>query len=238
MNTPRKLAALVGAGALVLAVSGTAVAHLGASTQGITPTLGASTNIGFGQGANTDNPACVEADGVVTGNTGGTGTSDNGVTVTWTYDSEEKEVAFTATGGLVTYAYIKGGSGYNIYDYTGLGGVASDGHLHAPDTNDDGNVQGLSHALFCTGPGTVTSSSSSSSSTTSFSQTQSGTETSSTSASFSQTQSGTVTQEPTDTIGGSGSGQQSGAMWLLIAGLGALVGSLIVVAPSRGKTRQ
>jgi hypothetical protein len=78
-----------------------------------------------------------------------------------------------------------------------------------------------------------------SSSSTSFSQTEESTTDSQSSTSFSQTEeSTTVTQPPTDTIGSTGTGQQSGATWLLIAGLGVLLGSVIVLAPARAKTRK
>jgi hypothetical protein len=99
----------------------------------------------------------------------------------------------------------------------------------------------LSHTCSSTTTETTSSSSESSSSseTTSFSQSESGSTTSSESTSFSQSESGTtdVTQPPTDTIGGNGAGQQSSAMWLLIASLGVLLGSVIVLAPSRAKNR-
>ena len=72
---------------------------------------------------------------------------------------------------------------------------------------------------------TSVSSSSESSSTTSFSSSQESTTTS-------------VTQPPSDTIGDSGSGNQATGMWLLVAALGVLLGSLVVVAPARAKTKR
>jgi hypothetical protein len=74
--------------------------------------------------------------------------------------------------------------------------------------------------------------------TTSFSSSvDSTTDSESSTTSFSDSVSDTTTQPPTDTIGNSGSGQQSGGMWMLLAVLGALAGSIIVLAPSKAKTR-
>ena len=236
MNTWKRLAALLGATLLLFALFGTTLAtHPTASDAGVTPSLHDG-NIGLDSGPNKTEAACDDDDAVVTTDVSGEGTSENGVTVTWTYDSETKALSFTSDG-LVLIAYVKGGDAYNEYNYSGLGGIDADGNLYAPH-NASGGPAGLSHALFCTGPASETSSSS-----TSFSQTESGTSTSSSSTSFSQTQSGTsdsstLTQEPTDTIGASGSGQQSSATWLLFAALSVLLGSIIVVAPSRAKTRQ
>jgi hypothetical protein len=76
------------------------------------------------------------------------------------------------------------------------------------------------------------------SSSTSFTETlESSTDVSSSTTSFSESlESTTDTQPPTDAIGNTGSGQQSGGMWLLIAALGMLLGSVIVLAPA--KTRK
>ena len=82
-----------------------------------------------------------------------------------------------------------------------------------------------------------TTSSSSSSSTTTFSSTVESTTDSSSSSSttsFNSTvESTTDTQPPTDTIGSTGSGQQSSILWLLVAGLGAVLGSVVVLAPAK-----
>jgi hypothetical protein len=56
--------------------------------------------------------------------------------------------------------------------------------------------------------------------------------------SFSDSVSDTVSQPPTDTIGNSGSGQQSSGLWMLLAALGVLGGSIIVLAPSKAKTKE
>ena len=46
-----------------------------------------------------------------------------------------------------------------------------------------------------------------------------------------------TTQPPTDTIGNTGSGQQSSGLWMLLAALGVLAGSVIVLAPSKAKSK-
>lgn len=69
---------------------------------------------------------------------------------------------------------------------------------------------------------TSVSTSSTASSTTSFSSSEESTTTS-------------VTTHPTDTIFDGGSGNQATGMWLLVAALGVLLGSLVVVAPARAK---
>jgi hypothetical protein len=159
MNLRKRIAALMASSGLVLGLLGMSAGAVladptPASDQGVTPTSVGGNITLTGEG-NNDKADCDEADGIETGDSGGSDTSDNGVTVTWTYDGDSKEFGFTATGGLVTIAYVKGGNGYNIYDYTGFagGGVAWDGGMFAPDTNDNGDPQGLSHAVFCTGPG-------------------------------------------------------------------------------------
>lgn len=97
-------------------------------------------------------------------------------------------------------------------------------------TDATGNNLNLSHV--CAGESSSSSesssessSSSSSSSTTSFSQSLS-------------SESTTITQPPTDTIGAGGSGNQATGMWLLVAALGVLLGSLVVVAPARAKSKR
>jgi hypothetical protein len=81
----------------------------------------------------------------------------------------------------------------------------------------------ISHGCAGTFSSTVESSTASSSSTTSFSST---------------VESTTDTLPPTDTIGSTSNGQQSSGLWLLIAGLGVLLGSAIVLAPAKAKTKR
>lgn len=70
-----------------------------------------------------------------------------GVTVTIVYDSEAKSLDFTAEGGVVVHAFVKGGDNYNWYDYS-PDGVTSDTDLVAPDNASNGPA-GLSHVVFC-----------------------------------------------------------------------------------------
>ena len=75
-----------------------------------------------------------------------------------------------------------------------------------------------------------------SSTTTSFSSSvESTTVSSSSTTSFNSSVESTTTQPPTDTIDNTSSGQRSSILWLLIAGLGAVLGSVVVLAPSRAK---
>jgi hypothetical protein len=97
-------------------------------------------------------------------------------------------------------------------------------------TDVNGNQLVVSH--ICTGDET--------SSTTSFSSSEESSTTSvSSSTSFSSSEesstTSSVTTPPTDTIFDGGSGNQATGMWLLVAALGVLLGSLVVVAPARAK---
>ncbi len=74
------------------------------------------------------------------------GTAD-GVTVTIVYDDEAKSLDFSAVGGVVVHAFIKGGPNSNWYDYSPEG-VTSDTDLVAPANGSEGPA-GLSHAVFC-----------------------------------------------------------------------------------------
>jgi hypothetical protein len=119
-------------------VTAALIAPAGAAAAAVTPTEheGNITTCPEGQGAtiNLDDE-----------NTSG---SAAGVTVEIDYDAEAKSLDFTATGGVVWHAFVKGGNGYNHYNYTGLGGVASDTDLVAPN-NASGGPAGLSHVVFC-----------------------------------------------------------------------------------------
>ena len=229
MSTTKKLAALFGATVLALAFFGTALAATGASDQGVTP-VEHSGNITLAGGGNNDKADCDAADGIETGDSAGSDTTDNGVSVTWTYDGTTKAFGFTATGGLVTIAYVKGGNGYNEYDYAGSG-VASDGNMFAPD-NGSGGPAGLSHAVFCTGP-------SEPSEAPSFEQSQADTTSAPSDApSFEQSQ-GDVTQCPCDTTPGlANTSHPADGAWLLVVALGVLLASVVVLTPARAKNRR
>jgi hypothetical protein len=217
-----KLLALLGAAVLTFGVVGTAFAATPASDQDVVPTEHAG-NIGLpaegGFGDTKTAADCDDADGIKTGDGAGSDMTDNGVTVTWTYDGETKEVGFTAEGGLVTIAYVKGGDAYNEYDYSGKtdGGVASDGGMFAPN-NASGGPAGLSHVVFCTTP----------------------TETEE-SPSFEASVAG-LTDAPsepsTDTFGTNGTSGPADGAWLLVVALGVLLASIVVLTPARAKGRR
>lgn len=218
-----KLLALLGSAVLTLGVAGTAFAATPASDQGVTPTTVSGHNIDLpGSEGNNDFADCTVADGIKTGNSGGNATTTNGVEVTWTYDGTTKEFGFSAEGGLVTIAYVKGGNDYNIYDYaTDLGhGVDSDGGMFAPD-NASGGPAGLSHAVFCTEASEETAP-----------------PPPSPSPEFSGDEGG-LTECPCDTIPGTQptSSPADGA-WMLVVALGVLLASIVVLTPARAKRQR
>jgi hypothetical protein len=220
-STMKRLAALLGAGVLSLAMFGTALAATPASDQGVVPVEHAGNITLAGEGGSTG-ADCAAADGIETGNTGGSEETESGVTVTWTYDSDTKEFGFTATGGLVTIAYIKGSNSYNEYDYTGFtdGGVDSDGGMFAPDNGSEGPA-GLSHAVFCTTPGEE--------------------EEPTPTPEFTDEGEGDTDapSEPnTATIGGNGTSGPADGAWLLVVALGVLLASVVVMTPARAKSQR
>jgi hypothetical protein len=146
---------------------------------------------------------------------------------------------------------VKAG-GNNLGDNanTLFGDSPSAGETVWADSNGNGEFdegdKNISHIIFCDESDTETSStttdtftSSQQSTTDSQSSSTTSTETTETTTSFSDSNSDTTTttQPPSDTLGDTGSGQQSGSMWLLLAALGVLAGSVIVLAPSKAKSR-
>ena len=229
MSSLKKLAALFGAGALVFAMAGTALAATGPSDQGVVPVEHAGNITADGNGQSTG-AACSTDDSIVTGDSAGSGDSVNGVHVVWTYDAGTKAFGFTATGGLVTIAYIKGSDSYNEYNYTGFpdGGVDSDGNLFAPDNGSNGPA-GLSHAVFCTAPGETEETPAPTPTAPTFTD-EPGGET--------DAPTGAPSEPNTAAIGGNGiSGPADGA-WLLVVALGVLLASIVVLTPARAKSRR
>jgi hypothetical protein len=218
MSTMKKLSALLGAGLLVFALAAPVAAATPASEQGVTPTTVDPGNITIEGKGKPDSADCAVADALETGNSGGSDTTDNGVTVTWTFDGDTNEFAFEASGGLVTIAYVKGGNGYNEYNYLDdLGhGVADDSNMFPPDTNGDGKPQGLSHAIFCT---------------------EGSNETNPPTGAPSEDV-GEITESPTDGLLGSGTSSPADGAWLLVVALGALLASVVVLTPARAKGRR
>jgi hypothetical protein len=133
--------------------------------------------------------------------------------------------AYQFTTGWHDIGDLTTGSGGNVF-------VTYDG---AADTNA---VLTLSHGC----PGETTSSSSSSeSSSSSVESSSSSVESSSSSESHSQTVSGessSITEPNTATIGDGNSSNRGSSAWLLIAALGALFGSILVLTPSKAKNRE
>ena len=244
MKNRTKLGALIAAGLLTFGITASLVfAATGASDQGVIPTWHDGNITAAGGGGN-DAAGCDLGDTVEL-DAAGSGESTNGVTVTLTYNSDTKAVGFTATGGVVTIAYIKGGSAYNEYNYvTDLGfGVSSDGNLFAPDNGSDGPA-GLSHAVFCTGPAEQATESPSGSGA-GATDTPAPTDTPpADTAAPTDTPAGTglgeteaPTQPPTNGLASNGTGPSDGA-WLLVVGLGVLLASVVVLTPARAKSRR
>jgi len=102
--------------------------------------------------------------------------------------------------------------------------------ITSASTDVDGNKLNVSHV--CAGEETTTTTT-----TTSFSSSEESTTDSETTSFSSSEESTTNTQPQTDTIGNTGSGQQSGGLWMLLAALGVLAGSVIVLAPSKAKSK-
>jgi hypothetical protein len=220
MKTRSKLAALLGAGILVVGAYGMAFAATGPSDRGVTP-VEHSGNITADGNGGSDKADCDKADAVEGGKTSGQETSGNGVTVTWTYDSTTKAFSFTSDG-LVLIAYIKGGDNYNEYNYGA--GVSSDGNMFAPDNASEGPA-GLSHSVFCTAAGEESAPPS---------------EAPSEVPSFEASQEGAtdVPTEPNTATVGAGTSTPSDGSWLFVAALGVILASVVVMTPARAKNRR
>lgn len=153
---------------------------------------------------------------------------------------DDAKYTLTASYELVI---VKAGSGASAGDNAlTLFANASAGEDVFADTNgnnvsDPGGQDGdknISHIIFCDEVETTTSSTdtfTSSQESTTDSQSSSSTDT------FTDSVSDSTTQPPSDTIGAGSTGQQSGSMWLLLAALGVLAGSVIVLAPSKAKNQ-
>jgi hypothetical protein len=135
----------------------------------------------------------------------------------------------TSTGSASDVPNTPKGAGALLFYVVVTGDM--DSVLVSAETSIDGGNLVLSHA--CAGEETTTTT------TTEFtSSEQSTTDTETTTTNFtSSEQSTTNTQPQTDTIGATGSGQQSSGLWMLLAALGVLAGSVIVLAPSKAKSK-
>jgi hypothetical protein len=128
---------------------------------------------------------CAAGDNVIVVDGSKTSGSAGGVTITVTYH-DNNSLDFSATGGLVDVAYVKGGPNYNEYDYNPA--VASDTNLVSPLNGGD-QVPAVSHSVYCVEKNETTTSTSSSTSSSSTSTTSSET------SSVSETTESTVTSE-------------------------------------------
>jgi hypothetical protein len=212
MKIYAKLGALLGAAVLLFALGG------GVFAASVTPTTVYGHNITLDGNGNSDSAGC--EDGIEL-DAAGSDTTPGGVTVTMFYNSTTKEVSFTADGGVVLKAFIKGGDAYNIYDYS-PDGVTSDNGLVAPKTGPThtGPRAGLSHAVFCTEMGEQTA-------PPSFEP------------SFNQSFEGeTQCNCDADLVGTADSSSPSDASWLLVVAMGVLLASAVVLTPARIRNRK
>jgi hypothetical protein len=237
---------------LLFALFGTVLAtHPTVSDRGITQVVTLNQNITTDGEGGSDKAACDEDDSISINVAGfdaegeASATTVNGVTVNVTYDATTKEVSFTTEDGVVLIAYVKGGNDYATYNYTGLGGVESDGNLYAPH-NASGGPAGLSHVVFCTGEGPDA--------TPTFFQSQEGETDAPTGTpiitapptvgptpTFFQTQGGQTdapSEPDTTTITTGGPASPADSAWLLVVALGVLLASVVVLTPARAKSRR
>jgi hypothetical protein len=210
-----KVAAMLGAGALAFALFGTALAAEGNQT-----------NVQWNAAASD-----------CTGGPNGDFTVDAGQ-VAWIF----VHTGVTGPGHLTANFDNAGAQGADSYQTNGVGALKYMIVTDAPDEllnfsdNLDGGQLVLSHTCY---------NSEETSSSTSFTETVSDTtdtESSSSSTSFTDTVSDTtdvIPSEPnTATIGSTDSSSVSGGFWMLVAGLGALGGSVLVLLPARAKNRK
>jgi hypothetical protein len=156
----------------------------------------------------------------------------------WIFNNGGTPTDLTINGHLQSGTWeAKGGGSFHFT-------VTIDANNYPP-TSASANYTGDNGQLVLSGCNESTSSSSSSSSSTSFTSSESGSSTTessttSSSTSFTGSESGetSVPSQPnTATVGDSNSGPSNGA-WLLVAALGALIGSVVVLTPARAKNRR
>jgi hypothetical protein len=217
MNTRTKLTALIGAGVLSFALFGVASA---APDYATVSGHQAST-------AENNNPSfwgedCTKLDE----NEGDLGAADSSYVLSADYSKVIVKAGSDQSAG---------DNALTIFDNPTAGQTVW-ADTNGNNTFDPGGKDGdktISHIIFC---GAAESSSSS----TSFSDTVSDTtDSSSSSTSFSDTVSDTTESLPnTATIGSTDSSGLSGGFWMLVAGIGALGGSVLVLLPARAKNRK
>jgi hypothetical protein len=167
------------------------------------------------------------------------------ITVELTYNADAKTVDFEVEGGVAWHAFIKGGDGYNHYDYTPLGGVPADDGLVAPDNGSEGPA-GLSHAVICVQPveeesESVPVESEEVSDEPSVSVPVESEEISNEPSGSVQAETGTpeeeVTPPTTDALGATSSPSSDGWQLVLIA-LAAILATALIVTPASRKARR
>ena len=227
-----KILALIGAGVLSMGVVGVALAtELNTGQEGIT----------LGEKAGTEQQcAGVELnEGEVLLHFVLTGTSDTDGTL---------DVDLSNPDTSAHADHVSKDAGGTLHWEVIVTGVDAETVLDGAETNATGNNLNLSHVC---GLGTTTTTTTEDTSSTTTEETtttttteftsseQSTTDTVTTTTNFTDSVSETtdVTQPPTDTIGSTGSGQQSSGLWMLLAALGVLAGSVIILAPSKAKSK-
>jgi hypothetical protein len=212
MKLRSKLAAMLGAGVLVLGVAGIAMAA-------------APGNPWQGNGYPSD--SCTPT---TTG------------TMLWIFNNGGTPTDLTINGHLQSGSWEQEGNSSTFHFTTTIDAT------NYPPTSAFANHTGDAGQLVLSGCNEGSSSSSSSStsftssesgsSTTESSTTESSTTSSSTSFTGSESGETSVPSQPnTATVGDSNSGPSNGA-WLLVAALGALIGSVVVLTPARAKNRR
>ena len=222
-----KILALIGAGVLTMSVVGVAFADTASHQDG--DTLG----MHVGTADECDDVELAEGEVLLHFVLTGTSDSDGNLAVDLSDPdiNPTKDHADKDSGSVLHWNVI-------------VTGVDADTVFEGATTDADGDNLNLSHVCGLGTTTTTTSFSSSEesttdSSTTSFSSSEeSTTDSQSSTTSFSDSVSDSTTQPPTDTIGNTGSGQQSGGLWMLLAVLGVLAGSVIVLAPSKASTKE
>ena len=210
-----KILALIGAGVLTMGVVGTALA-----TELLAGQVGIQLSEKFDETACADFPLEIGAGEIGVHFVLTQAEADSGLlSASFSTDSFTDLASSKSAGGTVHWYAVITGDGDTTLDSA------------STDINGDNLV--LSHA--CAGEETTTTTTT----TTSFSSSEeSTTDTESTTTSFSSSEESTTNTQPqTDTIGNTGSGQQSGGLWMLLAALGVLAGSVIVLAPSKAKSK-
>jgi hypothetical protein len=135
MNT-RKLWALAASSMLAIGIVGVT------SAASVTPTL----HTGNIEDEGTYKAECPTGFAPISVPGGGASATLGAVTINVTYNAAKTSLDFSAVGGTVAIAYVKGGPDYYEYNYGA--GVTSDTNLVAPPNGGD-NTPVISHSVYC-----------------------------------------------------------------------------------------